>query len=238
MKRIARFSLPVLLALSGQVFGNSPIIAAGRSVTDTSAVEVAGKTVSAVILKGNLATFHAASGKNYFDLNWNTIDGQFDHFDIERSYDGVQFEKLGEVKPADVNATEGKYYFRDNVKAITARKNDFYYRLKQVALDGNISYSKVLIARMYNTKALAAVSVTPDPIQNDILVNVQLKEDSYVTMKVSDADGNLLMHQSQHAVLGTTTYTLDGTHDLKAGMYTLEVVVNSGERLVMKLQKG
>ena len=47
-------------------------------------------------------------------------------------------------------------------------------------------YSKVLIARMFNTRSLASLSVTPDPLANDILVNVQLNEDSYVMMKVRD----------------------------------------------------
>ena len=79
---------------------------------------------------------------------------------------------------------EGHYNFRDHFRTAIALNNDFYYRLKEVEVNGNIVYSKVLIARMFNTKSLASLSVTPDPLANDILVNVQLNENSYVMMKV------------------------------------------------------
>ena len=52
---------------------------------------------------------------------------------------------------------------------------------------------------MFNTKSLASLSVTPDPLANDILVNVQLNENSYVMMKVSDDSGNLILREGQKA---------------------------------------
>jgi hypothetical protein len=238
MKRIVRFSLPLLIAISGRAFGNSHHISTSSKATDTNAIVGARKSLHAIALRGNLATFHVAYGLNFFDLNWNTIDGEFDHFEIERSTDGEHFEKLGAVSSKTDEGKQGQYYYRDHVKPVIARNKDFYYRLKQIEKSGIASYSKVLIARMYNTKTLASLSVTPDPIENDILVNVQLKEDSYVVMKVTDANGNLLLKKALHAENGSNTYTLDGTHELHAGLYTLEVVVNSKERLVMNLLKS
>ncbi len=91
---------------------------------------------------------------------------------------------------------------------------------------------------MFNTKSLASLSVTPDPLANDILVNVQLNEDSYVMMKVSDEQGNLILKEGQKAENGPNTFTLEGTHELHPGLYTLEVTVNSKERMIMKLLKG
>ena len=91
---------------------------------------------------------------------------------------------------------------------------------------------------MFNTKSLASLSVTPDPLANDILVNVQLNENSYVVMKVSDEQGNLLLKEGQKAANGANIYTLEGTHNLHPGLYTLEVTVNSKERMIMKLSKG
>jgi hypothetical protein len=190
-----------------------------------------------ITLHGSLAVFNAAYGRNYFELNWNTVAGHFNHFEIERSLDGQTFEKLGDVKAEELSEA-GQYLFRDHFKATTARNNDFYYRLKQFESDGHFTYSKVLIARMYNTKSLASLSVTPDPVANDILVNVQLNENSFVMMKVTDATGNLISKEGRKAGAGSSTYTLDDTHNLRKGMYTLEVTVNSKERLVMKLMKG
>ena len=70
---------------------------------------------------------------------------------------------------------------------------------------------------MFNTKSLASLSVTPDPLANDILVNVQLNENSYVVMKVKDEKGNLLLKEGQKAEFGANTYTLEGTHNLHPG---------------------
>lgn len=227
MKRTIRFTLPLLMAITAGLF----VSATPSGIRDTSASAIS------ITLHGNLAVFNAAYGKNYFELNWNTVAGNFDHFEIERSLDGQTFEKLGDVKAGELSAA-GQYLFRDHFKAITARNNDFFYRLKQFGPNGNSSYSKVLIARMYNTKSLASLSVTPDPVANDILVNVQLNENSFVMMKVLDEKGNLVLKEGRKAGIGSSTYSLNDTHNLQQGMYTLEVTVNSRERLVMKLMKG
>lgn len=232
MKRIIRFALLLLLALPAGLLAN----ANPSFIKNISSVNP-GDNSNSIILHGTLAVFNAEYGRNYFELNWNAVAGNFSHFEIERSLDGQVFEKLGDVKAGDLSA-EGQYVFRDHFKAITARHNDFYYRLKQFEANGSFTYSKVLIARMYNTKSLASLSVTPDPLANDIMVNVQLNEKSFVIMKVLDEAGNILLTEGQHADYGSSTYTLNETHDLPKGMYTLEVTVNSRERLVMKLLKG
>jgi hypothetical protein len=194
---------------------------------------------SAIILHGSLVGFNASYGKNFFELNWNSLpQSNCDHFEIERSLDGTQYEKLGEIKGVGNQSQQENYSFRDNVRPSVARKNDLYYRLKQVDVSGHISYSKILIARMYNTRSLAALSITPDPVINDILVNVQLKESSFVVMKVTDQDGNEVIRKSTRADYGYNTYQIDGTHQLQPGTYFLEVIINSNERMQMKLIKS
>ncbi len=197
-----------------------------------------GTSASAIVLRGGLVDFNASYGNSFFDLNWNTVAGkQYDHFVVERSLDGLRFEALGEVKASDVSEQAGTYSFRDNFRASLARKNDFYYRLKQIDADGRTTYSKVLIARMYNSRSLASLSVTPDPTVNDILVNVQLKENSFVVMKVTDNNGNEIMRKTARANQGFNVYQIEGTHTLKPGEYHLEIIVNSFERMTMRLIK-
>jgi hypothetical protein len=234
MKRIIPFSLYLLLVIPAGLFANKSLSLHPEKKDTSANISTSSKSLT---LHGSLAAFHANYGKNYFELNWNTVPGNFDHFDIERSLDGQTYETIGSVNYSTAG-TDGQFSFRDHFRTVTALNNDFFYRLKEVEAGGNIIYSKVLIARMFNTRSLASLSVTPDPLANDILVNVQLKEDSYVVMKVSDEQGNLLLKEGQKAGIGTNTYTLEGTHNLHQGLYTLEVTVNSKERMVMKLSKG
>jgi hypothetical protein len=233
MKRIIPFFISLLMILPAVMFANKNLVPGNRDTSSNSS-----GSPKSLILHGNLSAFNAAYGKNYFELNWNTVAGDFDHFEIERSLDGEKYETIGTVSNKEVTSAEGQFAFRDHFHNAVGRNNDFYYRLKEVETGGNIIYSKVLIARMYNTRSLASLSVTPDPLANDILVNVQLNEDSYVMMKVSDEKGNLILTEGKKALNGANTYTLEGTHNLHAGLYTLEVTVNSREKMIMKLSKG
>jgi hypothetical protein len=234
MKRIIPFSLCLTLAVPAILSANNTLPGSAGKIDTSSNIS---STSNSLILRGSLSAFHANYGKNYFELNWNTVAVNFDHFEIERSLDGTNYETIGSVSHNAANS-DGQYNFRDHFRTVTALNNDFFYRLREVETNGNIVYSKVLIARMFNTRSLASLSVTPDPLANDILVNVQLREDSYVVMKVSDDQGNLLLKEGQKATNGANTYTLEGTHNLRPGMYTLEVTVNSKERMIMKLAKG
>jgi hypothetical protein len=235
MKRIILFSLYLLLVMPAALFANPNFLTIKESY-DTSTYNTGSS--KSLILRGSLSTFNAAYGKNYFELNWNTIAADFDHFEIERSLDGQNYETIGSINNKDVIVNDGQYSFRDHFHPTIARKNDFYYRLKEFETNGNVVYSKILIARMFNTKSLASLSITPDPLANDILVNVQLNQDSYVMMKVSDDKGNLVLKEGQKAENGPHTFSLEGTHNLHPGFYTLEVTVNSRERMILKLSKG
>jgi hypothetical protein len=191
------------------------------------------------VLTESKVSFNAQYMSHAIDLNWNVSGGStYQQFFIERSLDGINFEKAGEVKASKSNDAAQQYTFTDYVKPAVTRKNDIYYRLKQVDADANTTYSKVLILRMYNSKSVTAVSVTPDPAVNDILVNVQLKEKSFVVMTVKDNNGGQIMKKTAHAENGASSFSLDGTSKLQPGSYQLEVIINSNERLTMQLIKS
>jgi methionine-rich copper-binding protein CopC len=85
---------------------------------------------------------------------------------------------------------------------------------------------------------VSSISVTPDPTINDIQVNVQLKESSFVVMKITDNNGDEVMKKTAKADDGLNTFSLYGTSKLKPGNYKLEIIVNSNERMVMQLIKS
>lgn len=106
MKRIVKHILLIqaaVLIISGawaKTSYHTNYLSARRAIEDTgSNLTSSNGKVSAIILRGSLVNFAAAYGKNFFDLNWNTIaEKSCDHFEIERSTDGENFEKVGEVK--------------------------------------------------------------------------------------------------------------------------------------------
>ena len=186
--------------------------------------------------KSTLLSFQALFSRKETAINWNTAaDNHSKVFQVERSLDGTYYKTVGEVT-AD-QAQNGQYTFLDKMHE-AERRNDLYYRLRQIDGANRVTYSKVLLIRSYGTKSVEAVSVTPDPSVNDIQVNVQLKEKSFVVMRVTDNSGSELIKQTAMGANGNNTYDIEGTSQLQPGMYQLEVIINSNERLTMKLAKS
>ena len=172
------------------------------------------------------------------ELNWvTTFEQNSDRFEIERSFDGITWQKVGTEKAQGVSTGRKSYSFIDEAGRNVAIKKDLYYRLKQIDLDNKAAFSRILIVRVYNTHSLKMISVTPNPAKNDIAVNVQLNESSYIVMKVVSSNGVEVMKKAVKANAGANSYILDGTSKLQRGMYVLEVIVNSKDRMVVSLLK-
>lgn len=185
--------------------------------------------------RSTLTSFQALYSRKEIAINWNrAADNHSALFEVERSLDGAYFQKVGEVRAAEAM---DEYSFIDKMHEAT-RKTDLYYRLRQIDGANRVTYSKVLIVRSYGSKSVEAVSVTPDPNVNDIQVNVQLKEKSFVLVRVTDEKGSELIRQTAMGENGANMYNIEGTAGLQPGMYQLEVIINSNEKLTMKLAKS
>ena len=172
------------------------------------------------------------------ELNWVTnFEQNSDRFEVERSFDGITWQKAGTLKAQGISTVKKSYTFIDEVGRNTAIKKDLYYRLKQIDLDNKSAFSRILIVRVYNSQSIKMISVTPNPAKNDIAVNIQLNEGSYIVMKIISSNGMEVMKKSLKAGAGSNSYMLEGTSQLKRGMYVLEVIVNSKERMVVSLMK-
>jgi hypothetical protein len=172
------------------------------------------------------------------ELSWLTnFEQNSDRFDIERSLNGEKWTVVGTVKAQGNSSIKTSYEFIDDAGRDRANKRDLYYRLRQVDKDGKVSVSRILVVRVYNTRTLKMVSVTPNPAKNDINVNVQLNENAFVSMKVLNANGAQVISKSLKVSAGSNTFALEGSSKLKPGMYVLEVIINSKERMIVKLIK-
>jgi hypothetical protein len=171
-------------------------------------------------------------------LSWITnFEQNSNRFEIERSIDGNKWLSAGTVKAQGISYEKRSYEFLDEVGRTTALKKDLYYRLKQIDNEGKVATSRILVVRVYNTHAVKMVSVTPNPAVNDIAVTAQLNESGFVAMKILNADGAIIMNKASKADAGANSFIMEGSSRLQPGMYTLDVTVNSKERMMVKLIK-
>ncbi|MBK7958341.1 MAG: hypothetical protein IPK03_09595 [Bacteroidetes bacterium] len=93
---------------------------------------------------------------NYNQLNWITSsEKNNEKFDIERSANGIDYAKIGEVKGSGNSIIQRKYRF-DDLKLDDAPIH--YYRLKQVDFDGQFEYSKIIAISQKTLDQISSVS--------------------------------------------------------------------------------
>ena len=155
---------------------------------------------------------------------------------VERSTDGRNWKAAGEIKAKATTSTAVRYFLEDHVSTNTANKKDLYYRLKKIQ-NNEVFMSRLLVLRVYNTETLKMVSVTPNPVKNDIGMRIDLNEDAFIAMKIIDNAGSTQMRRNIKARAGMNTYLMDGSSTLTPGVYFLEIIVNSKERMIVSLVK-
>ncbi len=169
-----------------------------------------------VVLPVDLVSFSGyLNNQNHSALQWQTTNQyNLGHFEIQRSYDGVQFVTAGTVNAIQNPATIQNYQFTDPVLAKAVN----FYRLKMVDQDGKFKYSA--IARINNSKPVKFVELLQNPVKENISflinnpgkenVSVQLFSNSGQLIKKWDpgkADGNIIV-SFNNAAIANGIYTL------------------------------
>ncbi len=124
-------------------------------------------------------------------LGWTTYMEQHNKgFDIERSGDGKQFEKIGFVKSS---AAEGNsktalnYEYTDRDKP----SGNLYYRLMQIDNDGKFVYSNIVRLSAVENKGFD-IAAAPNPVKNTLAVNTYGTQGSNAVLQVVDLTGKVL----------------------------------------------
>jgi hypothetical protein len=113
---------------------------------------------SCTILPLQLIEFTAAVNRSAVHLNWKTsLEFQSNHFEIERSINGIDFENVDQVKATGTSNEIKQYSFIDKYPGY---KN--HYRLKQVDADGKFTYSKIVFVKVEEVNPLAIAKISSD----------------------------------------------------------------------------
>jgi len=176
-----------------------------------------------------LSTFSARIIDKKVMLNWETATEVRNYgFDVEKSIDGKNFNKLGFVQ-GNGNSNSNKYYsFEDN----SPETGINYYRLKQIDTDGSFEYSKIISLNLNIPTEFSLSQNYPNPFNPTTTIDFTLPSATYVSLKVFDLLGNqvaFLIDQQQEA--GSYSLLFDGTN-LASGNYIY--IINAGGEVITK----
>jgi hypothetical protein len=207
---------------STTILGTSPnITVQAASVSSFGAFTFS--SVGANPLPVKLISFTADAVGNTSVLNWATAsEKNNDRFDIERSVDGINFIKVGEVKGNGNTTNISKYSFTDGGD-INMLANTFYYRLRQVDYYNDFEYTNIQSVSFKNLSDLKIVNVFPNPFYNEVTLNYSMPLKGSIVIRVSDVFGKVINSFETEGAKGMNTTKLDMTAYAK-GIYIITII--------------
>ena len=181
---------------------------------------------SEVILPVELISFTGKTQQGKALLSWETASEKFnDGFEVERSFEGANFEKIGYVKSTGNVQTKQYYNFVDYNSQPTA-----YYRLKQVDTDGSFNYSKIITLTNDGGKGKSTIYAYPNPVSDALNVKTVVSETS--ELEIVDVVGRVVHKQK----VESGNYEIP-TSDLVKGVYIVRLT-NRNDMIVQKIIKN
>jgi Pectate lyase superfamily protein/Secretion system C-terminal sorting domain len=158
------------------------------------------------------------------NLNWKTaVEENVQSFEIERSEDGKEFEKIAEVPARNAGESENNYFYSDI--SFLPKDKTLYYRLKIMDKDGGFTYSPVrtiTITASQLRKIDDKVTIAPNPASDYIMVSTnQMQRDKMMQIQIINAQGNII--KSFDARVDGSKKRID-VQSLISGIYKLRIV--------------
>ncbi|MCC6282219.1 MAG: T9SS type A sorting domain-containing protein [Saprospiraceae bacterium] len=183
-------------------------------------------TTSAV-LPVELTKFTASATNNNINLAWETASEHDNHFfEVQHATDGRNWRSIDRVFSQNGNAQYNQSYSFVDRRPATGSN---YYRLRQVDIDGNFSFSNVVQVRL---GLVPEVHVSPNPAGETVWLTLEttdLETDSQV--QILDAYGRLL-REWQFSDLNTQQAIPLDLSGLPAGLLFVRVDGLEAKRLL------
>lgn len=162
-----------------------------------------------------LTEFEAVKNEKVVDLTWSTTtETNSERFDIERSNDGKNWEKLGEVQALGESTALQQYSFTDR-KPLNAEN---LYRLKMIDKDQSFAYGRIRSIRFDSN---IDVNLFPNP--------VTVGEHLYLsTDNLNAISGIQFFDSAGKLVLKSGATKRINTSSLTSGLYVVKISYTDG----------
>ncbi|MBI3233327.1 MAG: T9SS type A sorting domain-containing protein, partial [Bacteroidetes bacterium] len=213
-------------SVSKQLYGDADSVITATFGTGFSGFGIGDNTT---VLPIDLVSFTVAADGFNAQLKWSTASEKNNKlFEIERSTNGQQFEKIDEVKGVGNSYQLHQYDYTD-LKVLTDYAK-VYYRLKQIDFDGTYKYSSIeYIQKAYQNKV--NTSIYPQPAKQQLYVNTNLSFGFNYTIHA--ADGRVVLTGNSN----TPNLVID-VSKLTNGNYILRIADGENNVQTMKFVKA
>jgi hypothetical protein len=178
------------------------------------------KDVKEDVLAVDWLSFSAQkNGSHSVLLNWSTkSDASDDHYEAERSSDGVAFTRIANVHAATGSDVQ-RYSLTDNA----ALNGVNYYRIKQVNQDGSYQYSS--IQKVDINAVVKHWNLYPNPAKN-VAGLYALNNYDKAAVSVSDLTGKIVYRTTVNNVIAGQQVAIP-VQQLSKGVYVIRIITET-----------
>ena len=216
--------------LPGSMIVTSTITIAGSTTpsdddTYTGSMNIvsvgAGFIIDAMALPVVLAEFNIYEKDCMPVLQWRTeSEINNDKFEIQRSMSGISFGTIGEVKGNGTLQNSVEYRYED---ATVKMGEEYYYRLKQVDIDGRFDYSDIVSQRVNCNSSFSGFNVYPTLISENNVIKIFSNESSKVIdVRLVNMSGQEVYSNSKISFLDNDILIID-INQMASGIFFLTI---------------
>jgi hypothetical protein len=152
---------------------------------------------------GNINATAVSDG---YEIYWQTLsEEKTKFFELESSLDGINFYSISSKIHAAGTSKELKNYSYNH----KTNSTQLYYRIKQIDVEDNFSYSKTISANKSNSTK-EEITIVPYLINGNLYVSAKSKLTTPLEVKVYDLYGKILF--SKHEYIDNTIF--DNVYDI------------------------
>lgn len=208
------------------------LVSANKLTGCPASTASASVVVNAVVTPVRFVNVNARKASQGVTVNWTVADETgVNHYEVEKSFDGINFGVTGSVAYKHPTAAQNQYTFTDGSASNTDK---VYYRIREV--DNNLYYtlSSVVMVRLTNDRTL---QIWPNPATSQVNVNITVSSAQSTYVELLDLTGKKLVSQQVNLVPGSNSVVLKNLNAFSSGVYLLKVFIdgeNNNQKIVIK----
>lgn len=150
-------------------------------------------------------------------LDWWVYSRQpIEYFDVERSIDGVNFERNQSLTSQTQLFEVSDYHTTDDISDLSVQT--VYYRLKAVSNSGRIKYSPIVAVRL-NSGTTNSLRINPNPVTDQMQIIVQSERQVSGEIMILNSSGKLMLNKNYDLRQGVNHLSVTEVKQWSTGLY-------------------
>ncbi|MCO6496944.1 MAG: T9SS type A sorting domain-containing protein [Chitinophagaceae bacterium] len=215
-------------------YTNATYFPNNTSVGGLDLTAITGVFIESTVLPARFTSFSASENNRSVNLKWSVVnETSADHYVIERSADGQSFDAVATIKAKVTTTGVNSYSYTDDVSGVSG--NRFYYRVRQYDLSGAGYLTQSVLVRLNGVAG--STLLYPNPVKNNLFLSINSRQNKEIKIMVTNTSGQQVISERRSLVAGNNSIMINAAGKLPAGIYTLTITDQDGNREVKQFIK-